>query len=79
MENEYNFSIFSMRVSERRYKESEYLENGVYANKITSIIDLIIVPALAVDKKNYRLGYGGGYYDRFLLDSSIINISWIII
>ena len=30
-------------VSERRYKESEYLENGVYANKITSIIDLIIV------------------------------------
>lgn len=30
-------------VTERRYKESEYLENGVYANKITSIIDLIIV------------------------------------
>lgn len=30
-------------VSERRYKESEYLEKGVYANKITSIIDLIIV------------------------------------
>lgn len=30
-------------VTERRYKESEYLEKGVYANKITSIIDLIIV------------------------------------
>ena len=31
-----------------------------------SVIDLIIIPALLCDKEKYRLGYGGGYYDRLL-------------
>ena len=42
------------------------------------LIDLVIVPALAVDKDNYRLGYGGGFYDRFLTEiaaSKIVCIS----
>ena len=29
---------------------------------------LCVVPALAVDKEGFRLGYGKGYYDRFLCD-----------
>lgn len=32
----------------------------------TSEIDVIVVPALRIDRSGYRLGQGGGYYDRIL-------------
>ncbi|MHA7131545.1 5-formyltetrahydrofolate cyclo-ligase [Algoriphagus namhaensis] len=32
----------------------------------TESLDLVLVPLLAVDQKGYRIGYGRGYYDRFL-------------
>ena len=28
--------------------------------------DIILVPLLAFDKQKFRLGYGGGYYDRYI-------------
>ncbi len=30
------------------------------------VIDFAIIPCLMADRKKFRLGYGGGFYDRFL-------------
>ena len=55
------------------YIENEFLENKykILEPKTIpivdlSIVDMVIIPALCADKNGYRVGYGKGYYDRFL-------------
>jgi 5-formyltetrahydrofolate cyclo-ligase len=54
------------------------LTTGAYGIKIptdqteawsVTTVDLLLVPCLAGDRQGYRLGYGGGYYDRLFTDS----------
>ena len=53
------------------FKTSEPLSLPVKKTEI----ELAIIPALCADKNNYRLGYGGGFYDRFLKDFEGVKIT----
>jgi 5-formyltetrahydrofolate cyclo-ligase len=43
-----------------------------------SLLDLVLIPALAIDKNNHRLGFGKGYFDRFLADHPHLKVIAII-
>ncbi len=62
-------------VAVRFYGSAEELKKGAFGTfepqgqVYSGDFDVIIVPLLAVNHQGYRLGYGGGFYDRFLKDN----------
>lgn len=57
---------------------------GIYTPKIllnenNEQPTLLLVPALAFDNDNYRLGRGGGYYDKYIKDTKVLSIGLSLI
>ncbi len=88
-DNSKNWFLPSIEINEKNmfihpYKYGDKLVKNYYKvfepinfkeNNIERI-DLVFAPALMADKNGFRLGYGAGYYDRFLplLKNSCIKI-----
>ena len=54
-------------LEEIKFTKGKYgiLEN-VLSDSIVEEMDLLIIPGIAFDLEGNRIGYGKGYYDRFL-------------
>ena len=55
----------------RAYRPGDALEKGVWNIPVPAagdpvLPDIVISPIVGIDARNYRLGYGGGFYDRTL-------------
>ena len=64
-ENKLKFNIFKEGESLRKnkYGIDEVLNNN-YINP--ELLNIMLIPFVGIDKKGYRLGYGGGFFDRTL-------------
>ena len=56
LENGIQYGVYNIREPKPEYSPAIDIKD----------LDVVIVPAVAYDKNCYRLGYGGGFYDRFL-------------
>jgi len=65
-----NFEDHSM--SHHPFSKEDLVENSYHipepqtATLFEGKIDMVLVPLLAFDNRGYRVGYGKGFYDRFL-------------
>lgn len=74
--------VIGKNIEFRKIENFDNLENGTFdimepRNEcpVDNNLDVILVPTVGISPKGVRLGYGHGFYDRFLAENKIETIS----
>jgi len=82
----FGWSVYlpTIKGTEMKYKKFESFDNlkeGPFGinepsrGRIAKSLDVLFVPGLAFDKKGYRIGYGKGYFDKYLSNIKKVRAS----
>ena len=66
-----NTMRFYLINEDTKYQKSKYGIDEPISNTVVINIDLFIIPGVVFGKDLNRIGFGGGFYDRYLDDKSI--------
>ncbi|MEX0862461.1 5-formyltetrahydrofolate cyclo-ligase [Nitrosopumilus sp.] len=74
--------VIGEKIEFRKITEFSDLEMGMFdimepkdGCKVNNNLDVILVPTVGISPAGVRLGYGHGYYDKFLAENKITTIS----
>lgn len=78
-----NEEMYACGISDEKEKNIYGIDEPVFSSAFSGKIDLCIVPLIACDKKGARIGFGKGYYDRFLKGKDTLKVgicySWQVL
>lgn len=68
-------NMVAVKIAEgENYKISPFGIEEPEGQASCDMAQVCVIPLLAVNERRFRLGYGGGYYDRYLKDKNIVKV-----
>lgn len=75
--------MYAFKISDEKEKNVYGIDEPVTKTAFRGKIDLCIIPLVACDKRGTRIGFGKGYYDRFLREKDTVKVgicySWQVV